>query len=387
MAKQINKNCITVLGGPHVTVLPDEVMVKREVDFILMGEAEYSLTELCNELKKGTLNLKKIAGLGYREGQKIIINKDYDFIQDLKALPFVNRDLILNIESYPKWVIGGIIMGSRGCPYNCTFCASAAIWKRRIRYRAVDDIIAELKFLKSKYGITGFVFMDDTFTISRKRVKEFCDELIRENMGLEWSCSSRADFIDKPILEILKRAGCKGISIGVESGSNKILRLMKKGVTVENIRRAAKLIKRYGFEFTALFVVGLPYETANDIRKTIDIIKEIKPDKMNISTFFPYPGTEAHVEVVKQGLLPANYDWANNLELGHHSLHNCFTPHIQPEELKGLITEAIEIAYNVNKPKMRNTLKKYWRRRNLYVLHPGDTVKKLVAKIKSKIAK
>ena len=385
LAKQIKKNCITVLGGPHVTVLPDEIMGKREVDFILMGEAEYTLVELCNELKESTLNFKKIAGLGYRDGEKVIINKSYDFIKDLEDLPFVNRDLILNIESYPNWVIGGIIMGSRGCPYNCTFCASAAIWKRRIRYRAVDNIIAELKYLKGQYGITAFVFMDDTFTIHRKRVKEFCEKLIRENIALEWRCSSRADFINEQILDILKRAGCSGISVGVESGSDRILRLMKKDVTVEDTRRAAELIKKYGLEFTALFVVGLPYETANDIRKTIDIIKEIKPDRVNISTFFPYPGTEAYTEVVKHGLLPADYDWANNLELGHHSLHNYFTPHIPPEELKELIIEANEIARQVNKTKMRDTVKKYWRRRKLYISHPGDTVKKMATRFKRQL--
>ena len=278
-------------------------------------------------------------------------------------------------------------MGSRGCPYECTFCASAAIWKRRIRYRSVDDIIAELKSLKNKYGLTEFVFMDDTFTIHRKRVKEFCEELIREDMGLKWRCSSRADFVNVQILNLLKRSGCTGISVGVESGSDRILRLMKKGVTVENIRRAAKLIKKHGFDFIALFVVGLPYEPADDIRKTIDIIKEIKPDSMNLSTFFPYPGTEAHVEVVKQGLLPPDYDWANNLELGHHSLHNCFTAHMPAEELKNLIIEAIDIAQQVNRPTMRKTVRKYWRKKNIYLSHPGDTARKLILKVKCNIEK
>ncbi|MDY6844591.1 MAG: radical SAM protein [Thermodesulfobacteriota bacterium] len=381
LAKQIIPNCVTVLGGPHVTVVPHEVMEKRDVDFILLGEAEYTLVELCNGLKEGAVDYKKIAGLGYREGEKININKSPDFIQDLKSLPIVDRDLILDIESYPNWAIGGIIMGSRGCTYNCTFCASAAIWKRRIRYRPVDDIIAEIKYLKNKYRLTEFVFMDDTFTIHRKRVREFCEKLIIENMDLEWKCSSRADFINETILDLLKNAGCSQISVGVESGSDRVLRQMKKHVTVKDTRRAAELIKKYGIGFTALFVVGMPYETADDIRQTINIIKDIEPDSVNVSTFFPYPGTEAYAEVVKHGLLPVDFDWANNLELGHHSLNNCFTPQIPPEELKNLIIEVNEIARYVNRMKIRHAVKKYWRRRKLYISHPRETFKKFISKL------
>ncbi len=382
--KEMNKDCVTILGGPHPTVLPAKVMEIADVDFLLMGEAEFTLPKLCEEIKNGSRNFQSIAGLGYRENGNVVINKDYAFNDDICDLPVVDREVVFDRDSYPNNVLGGTILGSRGCPHRCTFCASVMIWKRHIRYRSVENIIAELKDLKEKYGLTRFSFYDDTFTSHAKKAREFCEKLIEENIGLNWTCLTRADLINEPMLDLLKRSGCTAISVGIESGSDRVLKAMKKGITTETIRNAVRLIKRHQMEFYAFFMVGLPYEKAEDIRMTINIIKEIRPDHMNLSTFFPYPGTEAHEETVKLGMLDADYDWATNLEIGHHSMHNCFTPHIPKDEFQSLVVEALETARQANAMTLRKRLNIYWQRKGFYLKHPEYIVKRFLAIVSRK---
>ncbi|MBI4798224.1 MAG: radical SAM protein [Desulfarculus sp.] len=381
LAKEVLPGCRTILGGPHVTVLPDQVMARPEVDFIIRGEGEFALTRLCQSLRAGDEDYKSIPGLGWREGGQARINHDYKFIEDLDALPLVNRELLLDGQRFPAWVKGGYLLGSRGCPYRCTFCASAAIWHHRARYRSVDSLMAELKELMARYQLKSFSFWDDTFTNSQKFLQAFCQRLIAERLEITWSCSTRANLINEENLRLLKDSGCTQIAIGVESGSDRVLKAMKKGVTTEVIRRAGRLIKKAEIEFQALFVMGLPYETAEDLRLTINIIKDLQPDSVNVSTFVPYPGTEAHDAAVEAGMMPAGFDWSTNLELGHHSLRNRFTPHVPEEEFKAIILEALELAKEINQPSPAKTLRRHWRRRGHYLSHPGEFLGKVARRL------
>lgn len=373
--------CIIVLGGPHVTILPDEIMKIPEVEFALMGEADYTLPMLCDSLRDGNTDYKNIPGLAYRENGDVIINRSYDFIKDLDKLPMIRRDLILDEDSYPSYIIGGVIMGSRGCPYNCTFCASATIWRRQVRYRDPIKIVDELHYLRDRYEVFEFGFWDDTFTINKKNVFTFCDELNRRGVKFLWSCATRANLIDEPMVKKLKESGCVNVAIGIESGSNKVLKMMKKGITVDMVSNASKILKKHGIGMSATFIMGLPYETAQDIRMTIELIRNIRPDSVNLSTFFPYPGTEAYEEVVKLGLMPADFDWANNLELSHHSLANRFNPNIPDDEFRALMEEALAAATEVNRLTFRKKMRRYWNNKDRYLEDPIGLVKRVVARI------
>ena len=380
--KRISPEVITVLGGPHVTLLPGEVMAHPEVDYLLMGEADFTLPQLCRELDRTQPDLSGINGLGYRQGEQVIINREYKYIDDLAALPLVQREYTLFEEEYPGDLLGGQVMGSRGCPYNCTFCASASIWGHHVRFRSAQGILDELVYLKRRYHIKDFLFWDDTFTVNRKLVQEFCSLLKKANLGLNWACSTRADIISPDMLRALKEAGCKDITLGVESGSDQVLRAMKKKITVDQILRATALIKNFGMKLITCFVVGLPYESGEDIRKTIQIMKKIRPDATNFSTFFPYPGTEAYEETLRQGLIAPDFDWARNLSLGHHSFYNKFTAKISDQEYRDLIQEGLETAKYFNGPRLGKTLRKHWSYRDQYLADPWGTLGKVVRRLR-----
>ncbi len=371
--KELDSQCVTILGGPHVTLLPDEIMTHKEVDFILMGEAEYTLVKLCDSLSDGKKDFKDIAGLGYRSGDEVIINREYNFIENLDELSIVDRKTLLNWDKFPLWTVASTIIGSRGCPYRCTFCSSSALWKHSVRYRSIEHVMEELKYLKQTFNIKSFAFWDDIFFAQKSVAVGFCKMLIREKLGLTWTCSTRANLIDDELVSLMKRSHCTQIALGVESGSDRVLEAIKKDTTVNLVRNAVKLIRRHGLRFCAAFIVGLPYEKEEDIRKTISLIREIKPDSLNVSTFFPYPGTEAYAEVVKLGLLPEDFDWSTNLELGHHSFYNCFSPHISPEVFKSQLEEILILTKELNKPTRLKKLKSYWQSRRIYMENPGDT--------------
>lgn len=376
--KDINPDCITILGGPHVTLLPDNVMKISQVDFAIMGEAEYSLPRLCDALQAGNNSYQSIPGLCYRNNDDVVINRNYEVIDNLDKLPHAKRELTLNEKDYPGYIIGGVIMGSRGCPYNCTFCASAAIWNRQVRYRNPEKIVEELSYLKNRYNIYEFSFWDDTFTIKKENVYKFCDFLMQTNMKFNWTISTRANLVDEDVVKKLKQAGCNSILIGIESGSDNVLKMMKKGITVAMVREAAKIIRKHGLSLGASFIVGLPYESADDMRKTINLINEIRPDGLNLSTFFPYPKTEAYEEVVRQGLFPDDYDWTKNTDLSHHSLINRFNAKVTDEEYRIVLQEGLELVSQLNKPTMKKKMKRYWHNRHRYMEDPVGLVQRLV---------
>jgi anaerobic magnesium-protoporphyrin IX monomethyl ester cyclase len=251
----------TVIGGVHPTLTNSF----KDFDYIIQGEGEYALLDFIN-------------GKHHKRS----------FIQNLDSLPFPEREHLL--DNYDT----GYISTGRGCPYSCGYCASPLIWDRKMRFRSVKNVLEELKNLKGTIH-----FIDDTFTILPERTKEICEGMI--GLNLEWICDTRIDCIDKDILDLMKRAGCVRIKIGIESGSERILKMIHKNITKEQVRKGVRLIKESGIPLTTYFMAGFPTETNDDLKQTISFAKELKADYYSLGVVAPYYGTEIWDIALKSG--------------------------------------------------------------------------------------
>lgn len=276
-----------VIGGPHITALPNEVY--KYVDSLIVGEGEYAFLELIKDLKKG--KIKKI----YQK----------PLIENLDEIPFPYRDWSIN---YYKDCSGGkyrTMVSSRGCPYNCIFCGSKIMFGQKTRFRSPENVVEEIKQLK----VNEITMCDDTFTLDRQRTIKMCEKIVNEKLDMKFLVSSRANTIDRGMLVWLKRAGVYHITFGIESGSQKILNIMKKGITLEQAEKAIKLTKEFGIETYCSYVLGCPGETKQTIQETLDFAKKLDSDYAQFSIATPYPGTELWEIAKNKGLLK-NVDYS-----------------------------------------------------------------------------
>ncbi len=262
-----------MLGGPHPTSLPELSLQESNADFVILGEGENAVLKLISDLQK---NIQK--------------KTYYGNPVDLDKLPLPARYL-LNPQNYYKEAFG-YIMTSRGCPYNCIFCASHTLWGKKIRFRNIKNIVNEIVQIQNKYDLNVFRIADDLFPINYKRVKSFADELERKNCKINFRCGSRVDTISWDILLALKDAGCKEISFGIEAGSQRILNLIDKGITLKKIRKTIKLTKKMGIKTIVYFMIGHPTETLSDINDSISLIDELDADRTLLNLVTPLPGTK-----------------------------------------------------------------------------------------------
>lgn len=311
ICKEYDERLPVIMGGPHISIKYDEVMnICSHVDFLVRGEGEETIIELTNALQEyidakrrgaSSNNLSKIEGISYRENNQIVHNPSRRFIEDLDSIPYPARELLWNKSTYNSEDMG-LLMTSRGCPYNCFYCATS-IWKRKTRYRSIDNVIDEIMLVIDKYGTKQFTFKDDSFTVNRKRVIEFCDKLKKGNLRISWDCNTRVDLIDEELLRTMKSAGCNSIKMGIETGNDRLLKLINKNITLTQARKAAALIRKVGIHWTGYFMMGLPSETKQDTYQTLKFMRELKPDFASLSTYEPFPGTRLFEIGIEKGLV------------------------------------------------------------------------------------
>jgi len=302
------KHTTIFAGGIHPTISSEKTMKEMELDFIVIGEGERTICEALENIG----SLKNVKGIMYRKDGKIINNKSRELIKNLDEIPIPDRNLIENYKEkyivYPGMIRGHpckttTVITSRGCPYNCLFCCTKLMFGQKTRYRSIDNVIEEIKGLVKNYNIEGIWFADDTFTLDEKRVIEFCRALKKENLKLVWACQARVNTLTENMLKEMKEAGCIQLDFGIESGSDKILKVLKKNTNVEMIKNAFKLTKKHKMRTLATFMVNNPYETKEDLKMTLRLAKEIKSD---FTTFFfctPFPGTEVYKLAEEKGWL------------------------------------------------------------------------------------
>ena len=305
-------------GGPHPSGDPLRVLKQvKELDFAFKGEAEVGLPILINRLivnrnnfKINHNDLKEIPGLIFREYNEIKVNKSIltENIDDL-GLPAWE---ILNPHKYKNnWSVVDHytpIMISRGCPFNCSYCAGSTITGKKMRYRSLVNVKQELQLLISTYNIRHFSICDDNFTYNKEYVKQFCKMLVSLNEKITWDCAQNAirlDTLDKQLLVEMENSGCKCFTIAIESGSDKILKDMKKGFTIEDVKNAVKLIKQNSkIRLKSYFIIGYPVESKEDIIKTIKLACSLNLDQVDFFIYTPHPGSPIYNKILK--MFPEN---------------------------------------------------------------------------------
>lgn len=294
------KDKIIVLGGPHVSSVYAEVLEDSElIDYAIYGEGEEAMLGLVEALS-GRGKLEAVPNLLWRHNGKIRLNSSKS-IDDLDGLPYPLIEDIVNvdIEKYPYQVPYASykpisIIASRGCPYSCTFCCAHNIHGRRVRYRSVENILAEIEDKIKRYNTRYIIFKDSTFTLNREWVSGICRGIIDRGLKIRWRCNTRVDVLDNELLNLMKRSGCEMIQFGIESASPRVLKTLKKGFTIEQALKTLRLVKKHHIYAHLSFMIGNPGETEQDIANILPFLMKTKPEFMRVFVTTYYPGTELY---------------------------------------------------------------------------------------------
>ncbi len=320
MIKSLKPRARIVAGGSAAMSVPEMLLTHAPVDAVCAGEGEEAALELLEALSRGTWeDAAAVKGFYFKTGTGIRFSGERSLIEDLdrnSALPAYD---LLPMEIYLANPIIGFgrdidFISSRGCPFGCTFCYQP--WGRKFRGHSVDYILEALAFLRENYRIDFVSFQDDEFMADPRRVERFCERVQSRVPGLLWSCTGRVNIVTDRIAEKMRRAGCVSISYGFESGSPRMLREMKKNVTVEQMEEAARINRRHGMMLPVSFIIGMPGENEESCRETVEfcVRNRILLKSMMFAT--PYPGTELFAFAVKTGRIPQEgiHDFVMRLE-------------------------------------------------------------------------
>lgn len=307
------------LFGVHATHFARELIKFSQIDIVIKKEPEITAYELTKK------ELKDVKGIIYKENGKIRENPDREFL-DPDSLPFPSWDLV-NLSNYRMPIIGEryvLLSTGRGCSYSCTFCVSTSYYGKKFRCRSVDSVIKEIQYVMN-FGIKNFFFFVETFTLNKKFVIDLCNEIIRKKLDIRWVCNSRVDTVDQDMLDKMKKAGCWLISFGTESGDQRILDNVKKGIKLEQSQKAIEMAKNAGIATIGHFIFGLPGENKETIKKTLNFSKKIP---LNFAEFYiatPFPGCALFNELKIKNYKEVNwseYEYSHNVLMKDMNLEN-----------------------------------------------------------------
>ena len=315
LAKEAKSSgCTVVMGGPHPGYVDEEILLTKRVDFIVHGEGEVTFSELVASLQRDDRNFHSIQGISFFSNGQLVRTPPRPFIEDLDRLPLPARHLI-HMDDYQRTRFGGRpitpLITSRGCPYQCAFCASSHFWGTKVRMRSVASVLEEVEEIHRRYHFNAVAFVDDTFNLSPERVIEICHGITERKLDLWWWCLSRIDLLlrNEAMVKEMVRAGARSVFIGVESPHPRTLEAWKKGIDVENAVQAVDLLKRNGLEIHASYILGGIEETAATIHETIRFAKRLDTNIAQFSILTPYPGTAIY-EQVKDRIIKWRSPWS-----------------------------------------------------------------------------
>jgi len=312
VVKETLPDSIVVMGGYHPTFNFIETLEDENVDIVIRGEGEYIMLNLVQTLENQS-SLHDVKGIVFEDknSKEIVVNPEAPLIQDLDELPFPALNLLpmkkyrlLDMDTHMTTMIT-----TRGCPMQCSFCSSAAMHGKKIRERSVENIADEIEYLKTNYDIDTIAFMDDTFTLKKRKVMAICDEILKRNIEIMWGCTSRVDTLDEKLLKKMKEAGCITIFIGVESADQQQLDNMCKNTTIAKIENAFKIAHKLKIRTIASVALGMPGDTKEIMNKTVKFVHKLKPNYAIYSLATPYPGTRFYKEAFEKNLIKIK-DWS-----------------------------------------------------------------------------
>jgi anaerobic magnesium-protoporphyrin IX monomethyl ester cyclase len=377
LCKKIKKaipDAILIAGGWHVSAASEDTIEHiKEIDYVVLNEGEATILELMNTLMQNK-DPQHIKGIVMRDNKtnKIINNGKREFISDLDTIPYPARELI-NLKEYNQTLpfnkqnIQSVsIITSRGCPYRCIYCSTAKHWGHMVRYRSIKNVIDEIKLIKKTYGSIGIEIRDDTFTLNKSRVLQFCDELIKQKLNIQWWCETRANTIDEEMVIKMKQAGCYYMAMAIESANPKTLKIIKKAITIEQGINAVKIIRKHGILLKVFFMFGLPEERKKETEITAFMLRDME-HKYGIYPVYGgvtliYPGTELETIAKEKKIMAQNFTWTKKI---HNPLskYNLAFPEQTPLYL--------EIKYETLAKMIKQSFLKY------YLHHPIYFVKAL----------
>ena len=305
--KELYPDSIVCIGGVHASAIPDEVMSNEHVDIVVRGEGELILPDLYRCIKESR-SFTDIENISYRQNGKNVHNNIASVIDDLDSLPpfpyhrFTSRKYDL-----------GFVVSSRGCPYGCIFCSNRVTTGMKYRYRSPISIVDDLEVLYHRHGKTFILFLDDNFLVNKKRIYALIDEIRQRGLDnkMTFSFQARGDNADYALFKDLYSSGFKSVFFGMETASNRIMKLIKKGETVEQCINAVRMAKELGFHVSAAFIYGFPTETHSDRINCARLSKELEIDMARFNNATPYPGTELYQIAKKEGALNIQNDYEN----------------------------------------------------------------------------
>jgi len=317
--------------GPQVSVTPDYAMVHSDIDALIIGEPEYTSLEIVTNLQNNISDLSRINGLWWKKEGEIIKSPSRQLEKDLDRFPFPYRNLKY-IDKYfyrVNEVPFITILSSRGCPYNCIYCPYPVSQGTEFRCRSPLNVIEELQNEKNRFPYKMILFRDPVFTFQKKRTIELC-RLLKERINVPWRCETTCINVDDDLLDIMKASGCIGINFGIETGSPKLIKkyALKTG-GLEQIKRVFRYCKKIGIATTAFFIVGLPGETKETLKETLDFAIQIDPDEINFTTATPFPGTELNKLMVSQGKIKGD-------EFENYRVYECLT------DIQGMTSKEVQ---------------------------------------------
>jgi magnesium-protoporphyrin IX monomethyl ester (oxidative) cyclase len=345
LAKKVDSGIITIAGGAHPTVMPDLVLADGNVDYVVLGEGDDTIIDLVGVIE-GKKSISTLDGIGYKENGQIRIIPKTKFIEDLDRLPFPARHL-LNMEEYfgLKHSHGtrrkkrfSPIVTSRGCPAKCTFCSAYKVWGRKFRYRSPENVIAEMKEIKEKYGIGEIMFEDDNATLNVQRAERLFDLMIEEKLNFIWDTPNgvAAFALNENLIDKMKRSGCYQLNLALESGNQQVLdNIIKKPLKLEKAKQLIKHAQKIGLDVGIFLIIGMPGETKEQMWDSFRLAEELEIYSPFISIATPYPGSELYDLCRKEKYIPDDFS-LDNLFIWSFSIS---TPDWTGEELKDILRQ------------------------------------------------
>ena len=309
--RRMSPGAVQIAGGPPPSALPGDLLPL--VDIVARGEGERTFVELLERILDGR-DWQDVRGISFLDGGERIDNPNMPLIENLDTLPFPARDLLpmrLYEHHYPFKARNRnftTFFTSRGCPFQCAFCSQHVVWGGGVRYRSLDNTFAEIEHLQRNFDTSFYFFYDDTFTLKRERVVDFCNRKIQSGHDFLWSCLTRADCLDEDLIVLMKKSGCREFQIGIESGSDAVLDSIKKKVRLDTLQKTFKLIKKHGMRTKGFFILGHLADTKQTMRDTVNTALALDPHWIFFSTLIPLPGSELYEQAQQKGYLKTT-DW------------------------------------------------------------------------------
>jgi len=315
-AKRVIPEATTVLGGCHPTLYPQRAISNKSVDAVVVGEGEHAMAELCVALAEGK-GLHGVPGIVHKSGGQIVFERERPFLEDLDVLPFPSFDL-LPMSKYrvslgmARRIPSVSMVASRGCPFNCKFCTSPGVWKRRWRHHSAEYVGEVAEVMVKRHGVQHIQFRDDTFTVDQDWVLAICDEFERRGLRATWDCYSTVGLIREQMVRRMKRAGCTCLSIGIESGNDEMLQKYKS-TSKDEVRQNIALLRRIGMRARMFFMLAPPAERYEHLQETLEFALELDPDFAMFLPTVPLPGSALYDELQSHQCGAPDYD---------HQCHN-----------------------------------------------------------------